>query len=266
VLVHDETADGKPLVYFAAGRSSHLDGGIHVYALDLKTGKVLHRANVTMTASPEDGKGIIQQRALPDVLSLQKGSVFMRDLRLETDLTPGDQELPHLYAPGGFLGNAVPAGRLLVFDGGDLIYGYGRVTYRAGAGHVRPGAAKDYKLFAEVLAPKPKPQEKPKTKRRKAKPPARRREIKWSTNLPFVARSIVLTQDALLAAGGQSLTRSADGHNPAMFWITSRKDGTKQGECRLPAPPILDGMAFVESGVFVSTTDGSVVCLRSATP
>ncbi|MGB2819406.1 MAG: hypothetical protein WBF17_00390, partial [Phycisphaerae bacterium] len=30
------------LVYFAAGRSSFLDGGIVVYGLDARTGKVLH--------------------------------------------------------------------------------------------------------------------------------------------------------------------------------------------------------------------------------
>jgi outer membrane protein assembly factor BamB len=289
VLVDDEPSGKTSLVYFAAGRSAHLDGGIRLYALELSTGKLLHRADVTMTAPAEQREGVIQARALPDVLSLQSGSVFMRDLRLDKDLALEEQKLPHLYAPGGFLddtwwhrtywiygttmmsgyggwprvGNVVPAGRLLVFDGGELIYGYGRMTYRAGAGHVHPDAVKDYRLFAEVLAPKPNPMEKAEGKKRKTRQPTERREIKWSTSLPFVARSIVLTQDALLVAGGQSVTESMERHGPGMIWIASREDGTKQGECQLPAPPVLDGMAFADSGVFVSTIDGYVVCLRS---
>jgi hypothetical protein len=39
VLVKDGT------IYFAAGRSSHLDGGLTLYALDAATGKELHKAN-----------------------------------------------------------------------------------------------------------------------------------------------------------------------------------------------------------------------------
>ncbi|MBC8869050.1 MAG: PQQ-binding-like beta-propeller repeat protein [Planctomycetes bacterium] len=288
VLV-DDTSDGTSQVYFAAGRSSHLDGGVRLYALDRNTGEVLHQADVTMAAGDEDGEGVIAQRALPDILSLQSGSVFMRDARLTKDLAFEQAKLPHLYAPGGFLdntwwhrtywvygtmmmsgyggwprvGNVVPSGRLLVFDGGELIYGYGRIRYQAGAGHVHPDAAKDYKLFAEVLAPKPKPQSKPQGKR-KPRGPAGRREVKWSTDLPFVARAIVLSQDTLLVAGGNSLTESAEDHGPGTFWIASRGDGAKQGECELPAPPVLDGMALSSSGVFVSMIDGSITSLRNA--
>ena len=50
VLVDDRSASESPLVYFAAGRSSHLDGGIQLYALELESGKVVHRASVTMDA------------------------------------------------------------------------------------------------------------------------------------------------------------------------------------------------------------------------
>ncbi len=289
VLV-DDTSGKTPVVYFAAGRSSHLDGGIRMYALELATGNVLHQADVTMTAEDEDGDGIIAQRALPDVLSLQSGSVFMRDLRLNKDLTFEQAKLPHLYAPGGFLdntwwhrtywvygttmmsgyggwpriGNVVPSGRLLVFDGGELIYGYGRMKYQAGAGHVTPDAAKDYRLYAEVLAPKPRPQPKPDARKKRPRGPTGRREVKWSTDLPSVARAVVLAQDGLLIAGGNSLTESAEHHGPGAFWVASREDGAKLAECELPAPPVLDGMAFTDSGVFISTIDGSVSCCSSS--
>ena len=155
----------------------------------------------------------------------------------------------------------MPAGRLLVFDGTETIYGYGRMTYRAGGGHVRGDAAKGHQLFAEVLAPKPKP---PQGGGAPKRGPIRRREIKWSAPLPFVARSLVLTQDALLVAGGQTLTESSQRHGPGAFWIAARQDGAKRAEYRLPAPPVLDGMALARSGVFLSMIDGSVTCLRGA--
>jgi outer membrane protein assembly factor BamB len=287
VLVDDTLSGGAPVVYAAAGRSSHVDGGIRLVALDLKTGKRLHQADVTMTAK-EEGAGVIRQRSLPDVLSVQKGTVWMRDLGLPKDLSAPAQKVPHLYAPGGFLddtwwhrtyweygttmasayggwprvGNVVPAGRLLAFDGGEHIYGYGRMSYRAGGGHVKPDAAKEYKLFAEVLEPKPKAQPKAPAGRKKRKGPTGRRENIWTAELPFVARALVLTPDALLVGGGRSLTERADAHGPGTLWIAARGDGAKRFTCALPAPPVLDGMAFAAAGLFVSTVDGRVVCLR----
>ena len=46
--------------------------------------------------------------------------------------------------------------------------------------------------------------------------------------------------------------------------VTGTAGGIRQAECRLPAPPVLDGMALADSGVFVSLIDGSVVCLGRA--
>ena len=292
VLIDDRPSDDAPVVYFAAGRSSHLDGGIFLYGLDLGTGQVRHRAEVTMAEQVEGGDGVIKERVLPDLLSLQQGDLFMRDMRLSRSLAPLAKSkmrrggpVAHLYAPGGFLddtwwhrtywiygtsmmsgyggwpkvGNAVPAGRLLTFDGEGPIYGYGRMSYRAGAGHVRPDATGDYQLFAEALAPEPGEE---KAGNKRAKQNARKRKVLWSRTLPFLAKSVVLARDALLVAGGQSLVESPERHGPGELWIVSRRDGTQQGGCKFGAPPILDGVAFTSSGVFVSAVDGSVICLR----
>jgi len=277
VLVDEKLSGGVATVYFAAGRSSLLDGGIRLYALEPKTGKVLHETDVSMTRHA--GAGMIREKVLPDVLSAQKGAVWMRGLGVDKNLAPVKAR-PHLFAPRGFLddtwwhrtywvygteigggytywplvGNRSPAGRLLTFDGGKLIYGYGRIAYRAGDGHVRPDMTKDYKLFAEVLDPTPAA-----TRRQD-----RKRQIKWTAQLPFVARSIVLSRDALLVAGGKSPTESAQSHGPGTLWVALREDGSKKAACALPAPPVLDGMALTDAGVFVSTIDGSIVCLQNA--
>ena len=275
VLV-DETGPNRSygvrnVVYFAAGRSSRLDGGIRLYALDAKTGTMLHKADV-------------KQSVLPDILSLQHDTVWMRGLGVDKNLAPVRDE-PHLFAPRGFLddtwwhrtywmygtaiggsyshwpdvGNVVPAGRLLVFDGGKNIYGYGRLRYRMGDGHVRPNATEDYRFFAEVLTPKPQTRRDARGEERQV---PGRREIKWTMQPPFVVRSLVLTRDALLIAGGASLIESTESHGVGTFWVASREDGSRKAACALPAPPILDGMAMTDSGVFVSTIDGAVTCLR----
>jgi len=277
VLVDDQLSGGAATVYFAAGRSSQVDGGIRLYALELETGRLFRETDVT-TSPDRRNAGAIRKTALPDILSIQHDAIWMRGLGVDGKLAPV-KKASHLFAPRGFLddtwwhrtywvygteigggythwpsvGNRVPAGRLLTFDGGELIYGYGRMAYRAGDGHVRSDMTRDYKLFAEFLEPAPvaTPGEE------------RKRRIKWTAQLPFVARAMVLARDALLVAGGASPTETAERHGPGAFWVASREDGSKQAACTLLAPPVLDGMAMVDSGILISTTDGSVVCLRT---
>ncbi len=284
VLVDDRLTPGVQTAYFAAGRSARIDGGIRLYALRVQTGELLHQADVSVPGGR--GANVIRQSVLPDILSIQQNAVWMRGLGVDKNLVPVE-DVPHLFAPRGLLddtwwhrtywlygtavgggyshwpaaGNAVPAGRLLVFDGGESIYGYGRMTYRLGDGHVRPQATNDYKLFAEVLTPKPRIREDARGETRQV---AQRREIRWATHLPFVAQSIVLTPDALLVAGGTSLPDAAQRDSPGILRIASRQDGAKREDCPLPAAPVLDGMALTDSGVFVSMTNGSVACLRSS--
>ncbi len=231
--------------------------------------------------------GRIRQSVLPDILSFQNDTVWMRNLGVDKNLaTVGS--VPHFFAPRGFLddawwnrtywmydtgmrwayfgwrtvSSASPAGRLLAFDGSQF-YGYGlmdRRDYRGdGEGHpgfqlqVKADATKDYVLFSEVASHVPA----------EGSWEEWRRQIKWTAQLPFVVRSIVLTRDALLVAGGKSPTESAESHGPGTFWAASRDDGSRRAACALPAPPVLDGMALTDSGVFVSTIDGTVVCLRT---
>ena len=270
--VHGSVLVDSGKVYFAAGRSSSSDGGIRLYALELKTGKVLSKTDVA-SGGDRGRTDRIWRQVLPDILSLQNSAIWMRGMGLDKNLR-SVKDAVHLFAPRGFLddtwwhrtywiygteigggythwpdvGNRSPAGRLLAFDGGKLIYGYGRMAYRMGGGHVRQDMTKDYKLFAEVLDPAPA---------------TKKRRIKWTAQLPFVARSIVLTRDALLVAGGKSPTESAESHGPGSFWVASREDGSKISACALPAGPVLDGMAMTDAGVFISTIDGTVVCLRA---
>jgi hypothetical protein len=99
--------------------------------------------------------------ALPDILSCDGTSIYLRHLRF--DLSGGAQpaDVPHLFSPAGFLddswwhrtywlvgtamgsnyggwpvvGSRVPAGRLLVLDG-PTVYGFGRNQYSHTGSHI----------------------------------------------------------------------------------------------------------------------------------
>ncbi|MFC1497418.1 PQQ-binding-like beta-propeller repeat protein [Verrucomicrobiota bacterium] len=111
VLVQDNK------VYFAAGRSSFLDGGILVYALDVETGKVLHN-NVLEGPWPDvkkdKGAAFSMEGALPDIFVSDGKNLYMRRIKFDSELNRValkpqgwlgeiDMGTNHLVATGGFL-------------------------------------------------------------------------------------------------------------------------------------------------------------------
>ncbi|NOZ20746.1 MAG: PQQ-binding-like beta-propeller repeat protein [Planctomycetes bacterium] len=179
VLVEDDVA------YFAAGRSSFLDGGITLYGLEAKTGKKVFETQIS-SRDPETGceqrkdvRGFGMAGALPDVLSSDGTSIFMRHKRFDRSGVEQKPDVPHLFSSVGFVddswwhrtywligtqmrsgwggwpivGDMVPAGRLLVFDDAS-VYGYGRLNqYSRDGSHVGLGNAA-YRLFACAKKPK----------------------------------------------------------------------------------------------------------------
>lgn len=161
VLVHDGIA------YCAAGRSSYLDGGIRLCRLDAATGRLLsetvidHRDPKTGYQAKESIQGTNMPGALPDVLSCDGTSIYLRHVRFDLAGQVQPSDVPHLFSPAGFLddswwhrtywlvgtmmgtnyggwptvGSRVPAGRLLVLDG-PVVYGFGRNQYSHTGSHV----------------------------------------------------------------------------------------------------------------------------------
>ena len=110
VLVQDGVA------YFAAGRSSYLDGGIRVYGLDPRTGKVRYETRVDgphPDVTRDVGWPFDMEGANSDVLVSDGAHLYMQQVAFDrtlarqeaprlTDL--GDRKLGrHLFATGGFL-------------------------------------------------------------------------------------------------------------------------------------------------------------------
>ncbi|MHC4431166.1 MAG: outer membrane protein assembly factor BamB family protein, partial [Planctomycetota bacterium] len=99
VLLHDGRC------WFAAGRSSHLDGGIHVYSLDPATGKVAS-AETIYNPDPETGRTQPEPSAntmaglLNDIPGTDRANVFIRQMQVASCDGPTAE---HLYTSGGYL-------------------------------------------------------------------------------------------------------------------------------------------------------------------
>ncbi|MFP6886697.1 MAG: hypothetical protein VB997_04015, partial [Opitutales bacterium] len=235
VLVHEDS------VVVAAGRSSYLDGGIHLYRLDPATGKTL--SATTIFSPDEKGKqppngGRDVRGVLNDVLLADGPDVYMRQCKLDFDTGSDEGSGIHLFTPIGFLddtwwhraywvfnnefkshwsgwwrvGNEVPSGRILSYDD-KLIYGFGRSAYPGGnTGQWRGG--EKYQLFAvnrkqPTNASQPsqpaqdrRKQNPPKKKGKRPKtPPKRKVPNLWEIQVPILATSLAATKGAVYAAG-----------------------------------------------------------------
>jgi len=166
--VHGSVLVLDDVVYFAAGRSSYLDGGMYLYRLNPRTGEMLSKTNINNRDPQTDlppqktARGVDMPGALPDVLSSDGQFVYMRHMRFNRDGAEQKPDVPHLFSPAGFLddswwhrtywlygtdmnsgwggwatmGNQAAAGRLLVLDESSA-YGFGRLNqYATHGSHV----------------------------------------------------------------------------------------------------------------------------------
>jgi len=98
VLVQDA------VVYFAAGRSSYLDGGIRLYGLDVYSAELLHEATVSATPVYPGKKGAQGTGALPDILISDGKRINMRQVQFDKRLEQFDNaELKTIIATTGLL-------------------------------------------------------------------------------------------------------------------------------------------------------------------
>ena len=262
VLVSDDVA------YVAAGRSSHLDGGIRVYALKPRTGELIRE----LQPLNKDAQG------LEDVLVAAGDRVFMRRLEFclqgdgdAADVTGEANRKPaasnqRAYSTAGLLDDScfarvgwtgagigagkgkaqkqAPAADLLVFDG------TGTFTFRSrrqgGFGGWFPAGAGAYELAAFDHATG---------------------KTRWTTAIPIRVRALAAAGPTLLAAGPRDVVdpndpwASVEGRAGSVLCAFDTKDGKQLAEYALDVVPGWDGLAIAGDKVFVSTLDGKVICM-----
>ncbi len=115
--LHGTVLVREGVAYVAAGRSTYLDGGIRLYALETLTGRILHQT--TLTGPFPDGQTVKRDVAFfarganSDVLVAEGDAIYMRQKRLTTALqevaaevlsTKGEADVGrHVFSTAGLL-------------------------------------------------------------------------------------------------------------------------------------------------------------------
>ncbi len=268
-------------------------------------------------------QGLNMPVALPDILSCDGRYVYMRSLPFDLQgkrkyvaYVPVKEQQGddlHLFCPTGFLddslwhrtywgygrawasgaggyhqaGRVIPAGRPLVFDD-ENVYGYGRLWQ-----YYRWTTPLEFHLFAAKKQPEIVNAGREQKAVRKAgkrvgsrATPVTRFVPEWSDNVSVQVNSMVLTDDAVFAAGPpdvadeeesvKTLSRpetqkalaeqsaAFEGKRGALLIAVSRDVGKKLTAYRLDFVPRFDGLIAAKGRLYVSTLEGEVVCLSSA--
>jgi outer membrane protein assembly factor BamB len=245
--VHGAVLVQNDIVYFAAGRSSFLDGGIRVYGLNAATGKLLHQ-NVISDKRPDvkrdPGRPFDMDGALSDILTSDGEDLYMYQVRLNPDLTrhpsPRSTKLGarpmglHLMStkgfvddtwydrtywsysktwPGFYFSNLGPkSGQILSFDK-NTTYGVKAFTKHEGAWHSGGHSPffipgkMSYELFADANSNEPILKA---PDREKGPGYSRKNPAKWKNNIQVRVMSMVLAGGKLFVAGPPNAVPAKD--------------------------------------------------------
>jgi hypothetical protein len=293
LVVHD-------VLVFTAGRSSYLDGGIHWFALDPHSARVIaHRvidSRASNGAQAQDDVGIVG--CLNDVLSSDGSSVFMRHQAFDLHGHAREESAAHLHSPDGFLMDDTttrllwtyaphytslatgatrdnrlsrtvnPSGQILVEDEA-FVYGFGQNFFPRPS----PSEAGEWAVFRA-----PKKQENvprglsPDQYRALAEKGAVHVGFNWWRSVPVNVWAMMKSEDAVFVAG--PIRRADDERVPVEAFAgtaeskllsLSASDGTPLAELSLPGTPVWDGMAAAGGRIFVALRDGRIVGLDART-
>ncbi len=286
VLVKDDTA------YFAAGRSSFLDGGIFIYALNPQTGRVKHSRQVYGPFDKGTGFPATENKGFKGDIFVTDGErLYLRHKAFAEDLTDtpaGPHVLPSagfldgipqhrtywtISQTGGFTGKTSvrpPSGDILVMDGRDYYEVRGFPVHRHSYFDPR---VKGYKLFAGTLSGgAASTAEGTKKGKRKGKARAASGSAgRWSADIPLTGKAMVLADNVIFIAGtpvqfppnepAAKYEASYKGELGGILWAASAADGKKLAQYKLDAAPAWDGMAAARGRLYISLKDRTIVCM-----
>jgi outer membrane protein assembly factor BamB len=291
--IHGSVLVQNQIAYFAAGRSSFLDGGITVYGLDIGSGMVRYRTEIV---GPDPNSPAVVATsgripgALSDVLVGDADALYLRHVRLSYDLadeiTPmllswGMKGEHHLMAGSGLLddtlfnrtrwryGNRIDRTQMLVADGDD-VFGlriYSGISWNCALHNQGDGYLIFRQNVGKAVPPVPRAE---RTKRVLNRIPYERYD--WHTNIPIRVNAMVLTgagggDRRLFVAGLPDVVDPKDplaayeGRKGAEFLALSGETGEKLSQLHLPAIPVWDSLIASQGRLYIALQDGSLLCL-----
>ena len=258
------------VVYFAAGRNSFLDGGIFQYGLDPKTGAVVYRSHVygPFAGGFPDDSG----KAYKSGIFLTDGNkLYIRHKTFDAQLNPLSSPANHIIATAGFLDRNVQhrtywklatdyGGKNIINDCGEMIVLDGSDNYQMRGFPVTRHSYFDPRLRGYKLI--------------------KSGAEGWSVDIPMTTKAMLLADDVLFVAGNpmkdllvydrsnrveeaQTYVASYEDKLGGVMWALAKANGSKLAEYRLDASPCWDGMAAASNRLYITTMDGSIVCLSS---
>ncbi|MHC4501805.1 MAG: outer membrane protein assembly factor BamB family protein [Planctomycetota bacterium] len=268
VLVQENT------VYFAAGRSSNLDGGIRVYGLDVWTGKKLYGTTLASARGSRSG-------SLVDVLISNGSAITMRQVRLSKELKGGGRG-GGIYASTGLLDDTwfhrqgwsmgKARGQLIVYGAGGC---YSVGTPYTGLKRRRKGKFQQFNQVGHFHQKFARYKEEffpfGSTIAAHAAKGGKGGQS-WSITEKFQPRAMVLAKDKLYLAGWLDSMRielksgrPKDPANPdvheSVLRVYSAGTGRRVAERRLESDPVFDGMGAAYGSLFVSLRNGKLLRL-----
>jgi outer membrane protein assembly factor BamB len=274
ILIQNGTA------YATAGRSSFLDGGIHLYALQPETGKLLaHRVEYTPDSvsggmTPDPSYAMTMPGMLSDILVGDDLSVWMRNNRV---FGPEDSVGKHVYATGGFRDDSwfnrttwgmgpVAHAQLLSYDE-STAYAIEAFSSTSRVAAFTPGS-QGYRLFAVSLINDPAVTSTMDAQSGQRRGGYSKRNEKWTVLIPLRGTAMAATRNTLFVAGAPDIVdpndtlASFEGRQGGRLCAYSTRDGSIQTEIQLDALPVWDGMALAQGSLFLATKDGNIVCFH----
>lgn len=297
--VHGSVLVREDKVYCTAGRSSHLDGGIYLFALDPRSGEVLYE---TLLRSEEPdvtkygGRPFDMEGSRSDILVAGKEDIYLYQNRFNSSLTPqpmpritklGDRlGEPHLMTNDGFLDKTwfnrtywshserwpgyyftyrgPKSGQILVFDDTTT---YALKVYTERHGHspeFKPGTG--YHLIADRNTTKPV-LDVMDIGAEKGRGFSRTELPIWSEKVPIRAQGMLLASEHLYLAGPPDLSpedgayEAMIGKRGSIFRVVATSDGSALAEFEMKEVPVFDGLIAAGDQLFMCTMEGTLICL-----
>ena len=282
--VHGTVLVQKGVAYVAAGRSTFLDGGIFFTALDPATGKLIHETHLEgpyPDVATDNGGSRSMQGARSDVLVGNGSEIYLRQVKFDRGLKlqgPWTTQLPgpesdglRLTSTSDLLDDSAfnrtawhysnwdvnqAGAQLLVFNDtttfGVQVYSKHQaqsMLYFPGQNYVKLFAVKNPNLQGETSPAKGK------------KKSGKAAGDLWTETVPIYARALALADKTLFVAGPPDTLTAIERQTGGVLWAVAAADGKKLAETKLDAAPVFDGMIVAGGRLFISMTDGSVVCM-----
>jgi outer membrane protein assembly factor BamB len=276
VLMLDDT------LYFAAGRCSYLDGGIFVYALNPRTGKLLKSRSCYGPFDESSGFPIGGHAGFKnDILVTDGTNLYMRHKAFDLDLADA-AAARHIVPSGGFL-DGEPQHRTcwtltssIGKSSGDILVSNGKEYYEVQGFPLWQNHSyfdprrNGYTLFAGKVDLTIKPAANRRRSARKSKAVNAVGKEMWRLQIPITGKAMAMAGNVLFVAGEsmefddpsyKNYVAAYNGELGGRLLAVSVTNGKKLEEYKLDAAPAWDGIAISNRQLYISLADGTVQCL-----